>query len=127
LIPPSPADPFDIGGIIKRGTILRLFCFHGHERILSRVPGIERSIAAGAIFSRARYAAVDRGWGKLALSDDKKTRSKEAVPTSRSTGKKDPERAGSDRDVGHALRSVYAKTVSEDIPSELLDLLGKLS
>lgn len=32
----------------------------------------------------------------------------------------------SDRDVGHALRSVYAKTVSEDIPSELLDLLGKL-
>ncbi|WBO24691.1 NepR family anti-sigma factor [Sphingomonas abietis] len=32
-----------------------------------------------------------------------------------------------DRDVGHALRSVYAKTVSEDVPSELLDLLGKLS
>lgn len=32
----------------------------------------------------------------------------------------------SDRDVGHALRSVYSKTVSEEIPAELLDLLGKL-
>ncbi|MBA2933438.1 hypothetical protein HZF05_04940 [Sphingomonas sp. CGMCC 1.13654] len=32
----------------------------------------------------------------------------------------------SDRDVGHALRSVYSKTVSEEIPTELLDLLGKL-
>ncbi|MGN6122296.1 MAG: NepR family anti-sigma factor [Sphingomonas oligoaromativorans] len=29
--------------------------------------------------------------------------------------------------MGHALRSVYARTVSEDIPAELLDLLGKLS
>lgn len=34
--------------------------------------------------------------------------------------------ARSDRDVGHALRSVYVETVNEDIPSELLDLLGKL-
>ncbi|HET8611881.1 MAG TPA: NepR family anti-sigma factor [Sphingomonas sp.] len=30
------------------------------------------------------------------------------------------------RDIGHALRSVYARTVNEEIPSELLDLLGKL-
>ncbi len=40
---------------------------------------------------------------------------------------RDSERAGANRDVGHALRSVYAKTVSEDIPPELLELLGKLS
>ncbi|KQS01938.1 hypothetical protein ASG11_14060 [Sphingomonas sp. Leaf357] len=31
-----------------------------------------------------------------------------------------------DRDMGAALRTVYQKTVEEDIPSDLLDLLGKL-
>lgn len=29
-------------------------------------------------------------------------------------------------EVGNALRSIYQKTVSEDIPPEMLDLLGKL-
>ena len=29
-------------------------------------------------------------------------------------------------EVGNALRSAYEQTVSEDIPSEMLDLLGKL-
>jgi hypothetical protein len=61
----------------------------------------------------------DRGRGILALTDDKKTRWK--------TGEKSSTDGSADRDVGHALRSVYAKTVSEDVPSELLDLLGKLS
>ena len=65
---------------------------------------------------------VDRGWGRLALSDEKKNKKQDTAPSSR-----DPDRAGTNRDVGHALRSVYAKTVSEDIPPELLDLLGKLS
>ncbi len=31
-----------------------------------------------------------------------------------------------DRDMGAALRTVYQKTVEEDIPAEMLDLLGKL-
>jgi hypothetical protein len=31
-----------------------------------------------------------------------------------------------DRDMGAALRTVYQKTVDEDIPADLLDLLGKL-
>jgi hypothetical protein len=57
----------------------------------------------------------------LALNDEKKTRRKTGGTSS---GEGDP---SADRDVGHALRSVYAKTVSEDIPNELLDLLGKLS
>nr|WP_281063765.1 NepR family anti-sigma factor [Sphingomonas sp. LaA6.9] len=30
------------------------------------------------------------------------------------------------RDVGQALRSIYQKTVDEAVPSEMLDLLGKL-
>jgi hypothetical protein len=62
----------------------------------------------------------------LALSDDKKSR-KAAGASSREGGHAAADRAGADRDVGHALRSVYAKTVSEEIPPELLDLLGKLS
>lgn len=31
-----------------------------------------------------------------------------------------------DRDMGAALRSVYQQTVEETVPSDLLDLLGKL-
>lgn len=31
-----------------------------------------------------------------------------------------------DRDMGAALRSIYEKTVDETVPSEMLDLLGKL-
>jgi hypothetical protein len=57
----------------------------------------------------------------LALSDDKKSKRKTQAPP------KDSGHGSGDRDVGHALRTVYSKTVSEEIPSELLDLLGKLS
>ncbi len=32
-----------------------------------------------------------------------------------------------DRDMGSALRSVYEKTVNEQVPDDLLDLLGKLT
>jgi hypothetical protein len=57
----------------------------------------------------------------LALSDDNKSkRGAKGSPESSGDGK------AADRDVGHALRSVYARTVSEEVPTELLDLLGKL-
>ncbi len=60
------------------------------------------------------------GRGILALDEDKKIKRKgEGRARTGATGK-------SDRDVGHALRSVYSNTVNEEIPSELLDLLGKL-
>lgn len=36
------------------------------------------------------------------------------------------EGGAAERDVGQALRSVYSTTVNEEVPSELLDLLGKL-
>ena len=35
-------------------------------------------------------------------------------------------RPAGDGDVGNALRSIYQKTVDEAVPSEMLDLLGKL-
>lgn len=31
-----------------------------------------------------------------------------------------------DDDIGRALRSAYDRTLKEDVPSDLLDLLGKL-
>jgi hypothetical protein len=57
----------------------------------------------------------------LALSDEKKS-DRKTKPTGRAPGG-----SSADKDVGHALRSVYSNTVNEEIPSELLDLLGKLS
>lgn len=46
-------------------------------------------------------------------------------------GKDDPTSRPPDEadgtDIGEALRSAYEKTVSEDIPDEMLDLLGKLN
>lgn len=37
-----------------------------------------------------------------------------------------PPKKGQTGDVGDALRTVYQRTVAEDIPPEMLDLLGKL-
>lgn len=37
-----------------------------------------------------------------------------------------PSRPNSDNQLGMALRSIYDDAVSEQIPSEMLDLLGKL-
>ena len=56
----------------------------------------------------------------MALSEDKKIKR-------RGEGRAgDGGTAKADRDVGHALRSVYSNAVNEEIPAELLDLLGKL-
>lgn len=57
----------------------------------------------------------------MALSDEKKSNR-----GTKGSSKSDAGSSSADRDVGHALRSVYSKTVSEDIPAELIDLLGKL-
>jgi hypothetical protein len=35
-------------------------------------------------------------------------------------------KAPGERDLGAALRTVYDRTVEESVPSDLLDLLGKL-
>ncbi len=46
------------------------------------------------------------------------------VPAKRKPAQPDDVAGGN---VGSALRTVYDQTVGEDIPSEMLDLLGKLS
>jgi hypothetical protein len=50
-------------------------------------------------------------------------------PTPKNKIKKSPSGGGGRRptgDVGSALKSAYQRTLDEDIPPEMLDLLGKL-
>jgi hypothetical protein len=39
---------------------------------------------------------------------------------------KNKRKRGQSPEVGHALRAAYQRTIAEDIPPEMLDLLGKL-
>ena len=41
-------------------------------------------------------------------------------------GRRTPVDGGSDRDMGSALRSIYQRTVEEQVPDEMLSLLSKL-
>ena len=42
------------------------------------------------------------------------------------TAEKPKKKRGSSPEVGQALRAAYQRTIDEDIPPDLLDLLGKL-
>ena len=71
--------------------------------------------------------------GEEALSEDDKGSPAKASTTrepSRLRGNSakhgNPRAKSPPRDIGGALRSVYQTTIGEDIPSEMLDLLGKL-
>jgi hypothetical protein len=64
----------------------------------------------------------------LSKNGDARRKPKSASTTetpSESPAKKGKRRPHSE-EVGEALRSAYEQAVSEDIPSEMLDLLGKL-
>jgi Anti-sigma factor NepR len=58
--------------------------------------------------------------GESALSSEK---AQKPEMTRKAVGKKVHSK---DQDMGAALRSVYQKTVEENVPSEMLDLLSKL-
>lgn len=63
------------------------------------------------------------------MEKDRLPGEREESPPSRK-GARPPGRAAPrqvDSPLGDALRSVYDETVSEDIPAEMLDLLGKLA
>lgn len=51
----------------------------------------------------------------------------DARANGRTTGRPAQSDEAKDRQMGTALRSVYQRTVEEQIPDDLLDLLGKLS
>lgn len=50
----------------------------------------------------------------------------EQPSTNEKRGRRQKEKKRGDPELGQALRSVYQRTIDEDIPSEMLDLLGKL-
>jgi hypothetical protein len=70
------------------------------------------------VISMRKSAATSGAQGLVSTSGER---------SKRPQGKK-PRGARSKRDseVGDALRSIYQKTVHEDVPSEMLDLLDKL-
>jgi hypothetical protein len=52
---------------------------------------------------------------------------KKQAGVSGKTGKRPiPDAAIGDANVGQALRSAYQRTVNEEVPADLMDLLGKL-
>jgi hypothetical protein len=64
----------------------------------------------------------------LAFQDDKDRRRKNELhsETASQDGPPSRKKRGSSPEVGHALRAAYDQAVKEDIPPEMLDLLGKL-
>jgi hypothetical protein len=66
----------------------------------------------------------------LTLANDKdgERRRKSSPPSDTAPTSQQPRarRKRADTPVGSALRSAYQQTVDEDVPAEMLDLLGKL-
>ena len=66
----------------------------------------------------------------MTFEDDKQGRPRRKSPPVSETPERPAVRPAKKRppvgEVGQALRSVYDRTVREDIPPEMLDLLGKL-
>jgi len=63
--------------------------------------------------------------GAVGLTADKTSKATGRQGQASGTGKRDGR--GRDPHVANALRNAYQETVSEDIPQEFLDLLGKLT
>lgn len=59
--------------------------------------------------------------------EDARDATSDARTTGQMSGRDMQSDEAKDREMGSALRSVYQRTVEEQIPDDLLDLLGKLS
>jgi hypothetical protein len=77
----------------------------------------------------AGAAPAARGEKTLSFEDETGRRRSKSEPSQESDtpipSKPRRKRSGSP-EVGHALRAAYQQAVNEDIPPEMLDLLGKL-
>ena len=64
----------------------------------------------------------------MSFEDDRDRRRKPdtSAPAESDAAPRTKKKRGSSPEVGHALRAAYQQAVSEDIPPEMLDLLGKL-
>ncbi len=99
------------------GTIVRLFCFQSRMR-----PYAGHGCTSWILARRAR------GGGSLILNADKDRKEGRGHDTSKAGDKVTSEKArsGKKKDVGSALRTAYQRVVNEEIPPDLIDLLGKL-
>ena len=75
-----------------------------------------------------RHIALMHTQGEVTPVSDGKTEKRSPLSgLEKAPSRKSPvHRPAGDGDVGNALRSIYQKTVDEAVPSEMLDLLGKL-
>jgi hypothetical protein len=83
----------------------------------------------GGTFLQAAGAVRPRGVKILAFVEDKENsvrRKQEAASEQDSSAPAKKKKRTNAPAVGNALKSVYQQTVSEEIPPEMLDLLGKL-
>lgn len=65
----------------------------------------------------------------MAFADEKdgeRRRKPDQDPGARAQDKPSPRTKRAAPEIGNALKSAYQQTVNEDIPPEMLDLLGKL-
>ena len=58
--------------------------------------------------------------------DGERRRKTAAASDGHTSGRAKSGKKGGNQEVGHALRAAYQQTINEDIPPDLLDLLGKL-
>ena len=93
----------------KRSAIL----FH-----VRRSGGYQRLRVPYGVDSFLCISAQAGCWGVVLVPNAKRKVERKAA--------KPKQGAAPDSSVGHALRSVYEKAVQEEIPQEMLDLLGKL-
>jgi hypothetical protein len=57
---------------------------------------------------------------------DRRRKSENAQQVNNDETPRSRKKRGTTPEVGHALRAAYQQAVNEDIPPEMLDLLGKL-
>lgn len=83
--------------------------------------------AKGEVFGLGQDSEKPAEMREASQRQDGRDRTADAPGTGRTTGRIAQSDDTKDREMGTALRSVYQQTVEEQIPDDLLDLLGKLS
>lgn len=122
----APQQSVDRDGDPALGTITGHFCFLAEGQVSATVRAglfVRRAKLRSVGVGRAAAAVTVReGISELVAKEDRTGRDRTPAPPKPIAG--DPASGGN---VGTALRSVYDATMNEDIPGEMLDLLGKLA
>jgi hypothetical protein len=120
----EPIDEFFVSmppsvGICRRGYVGPVLSSSASARLVERAFSGD---AAGAVNPRGVNAlSFDNGG-----DGDRRRKSRDAPDSETSRKPRAKTRKGDSPELGQALRSVYDRTLNEQIPPEMLDLLGKL-